>query len=53
MAKQFYTIELSMYYITAFGELCITFPSIAGKSPELCKVVGLHNETWFKHVEIK
>jgi len=44
--------ELSMYYVTSKGLLCITFPSSSGEKAELCTVIGLQNETWFKHKEM-
>jgi len=44
---------ISMYYVSETGLLCITFPSSNSKQPELCHVIGVQNETWFTHEEIK
>jgi len=36
--------ELSYYFVNPDGELIIEFDK-----DDLCRVVGLVNETWFKH----
>lgn len=41
-------IFVSSYYVSCDGRLCITFKN-GIDCPELCEVVGLLNETWFKH----
>lgn len=36
-----------MYFVTPTGELIIEFDK-----DDICKVVGVQNETWFKHENI-